>query len=102
MIRYQTETNGNYSISYQELREEYNRFKTMPDLEFFDKKNLPAVLHFAVVCCWFKELSTQHTCADDGIIHELAHALHIGMDDPCMHDAPERIRKMFNEQLELA
>lgn len=98
MIEY-SNSNGVYSVSYQELREEYLRFTSMGDSDFLE--NLPAAMHFAVFCAWFKELPTQHICADDGIIHELAHLMHIGIEDPCMVDQLPRIRKAFEEVLEL-
>lgn len=64
-----------FSISYQELREEYYRFSQMPDEEFL--KNLAAAAHLACVICFFKEVPTYVCLCDKGVIHELIHLMHI-------------------------
>lgn len=97
MIEYRN-SEGLFSVSYSDLQQEFVRYREMSDEMF--KDNLAGAIHFAVFVCWFKELQTQHTCADDGIIHQLVHLLHIG-DDMCMHGKLPGIRKLFNEQLEL-
>lgn len=86
-----------YSLSYQELRESHASFVAMSDQEFLEA--LPAALHIATFLCWFKELPASSVLADDGIIHQLAHLLHIP-DEPLIDLA--EIRKAFNDQLALA
>lgn len=67
------ESSGRYGFSYQQLREDYRRFTLMSDEEFL--KNLLDILHFTVFVAYVKELQTQWTCSDTGVIHELIHLL---------------------------
>lgn len=88
---------GHYVISYSSLREDYQRYSSMCDEEF--RKSLIQVLHFACVCCWFKEKQTQYILSDTGIIHELVHLLEgfYQGNDVQFH----KIREMFNTECEL-
>lgn len=85
-----------YNISYQELKEEYLKHVFFTDEEFME--NLPSANHLANIICWFKEIPTSNCLSDKGIIHELAHLLHI-KEEPAV-DLKE-IRKLFEEQLKL-
>ena len=89
-----------YGFSYQELREEYHRYKAMTDKEFFSKKNLPAALHFACFVAFVKELGINATVGDEGIIHQLVHHLHIG-DVDIIKDRRRETRRQFDDLLEL-
>lgn len=85
-----------YNLSYNELRNEYIRFCYMADKEF--KKNLPAALHLACVICWLKETPSTYCLGDRGIIHELAHELHIGRDNT---NTFQELRDLFKQTLKL-
>lgn len=87
-----------YSFDYQELKRDYIRFSNLTDEQFMAQ--LPAVLHYAVFVCWVKGLQARWVLADDGIIHQLVHLLHIG-SDPIISDQLPEIRALFCEQLEL-
>lgn len=95
MIEYIVD-NHKYSLSYSELKEEYQRFVAMKDKEFL--ANLPAALHLACVICWLKEVPTYVVLGDRGIIHELAHEIHIGRANTT---ALKEIRKSFKLWLKL-
>lgn len=86
-----------YSLSYQELRENHILMARMSDERFLDA--LPQAMHLACVLCWLKELPSSQVLGDEGIIHQLAHLMHIP-DEPLIDLA--EIRKQFNEQLALA
>ncbi|AZD86526.1 hypothetical protein C4K14_3702 [Pseudomonas chlororaphis subsp. aureofaciens] len=88
-----------YSASYQELCEEHARFVGMSDKRFL--KELPAALHFAVFVCWFKELPSSQVLSDEGIVHQLAHLIHL-KDEPLVMSRLGDIRELFNKQLQLA
>lgn len=88
---------GHYVISYSSLREDYRRYRAMSDDEF--KRNLVPLLHFACVCCWFKEKQAQYVLSDEGVIHELVHLLEGFYQD---NDARfQEIRELFNNECEL-
>ena len=63
-----------YTFSYQDLAEKYAMFRALPDKEF--RERLPEILHYTIFVCWLKERTAQ-ACADDGVIHELAHLMHL-------------------------
>lgn len=88
-----------YSLSYQDLCAEHASFAAMTDSAFLEA--LPAALHLATLLCWFKELPASQVLADDGIIHQLVHLLHL-KDEPLIAGAIKEIREMFDEQLALA
>lgn len=85
-----------YSISYSALKEQYIIHKEMSDDEFL--ANLPSALHTACIISWFKELPAIATLSDIGIVHELAHLLHLG---PSELVQLSEIRKLFNTTLKL-
>ncbi|QLL15484.1 hypothetical protein [Pseudomonas chlororaphis] len=88
-----------YSASYRELREEHARFVGMTDKRFL--KELPAALHFAVFVCWLKELPSSVVLSDEGIVHQLAHLIHL-KGEPLVMTRLGEIRELFNKQLQLA
>lgn len=85
-----------YLLSYQELREKYLTFCALSDKGF--KKRLPEALHLACVICFLKEIPTYVCLCDIGIIHELAHALHIKDENTTPFS---EIRELFKQQLKL-
>ncbi|WDH37428.1 hypothetical protein [Pseudomonas chlororaphis] len=87
-----------YSASYQDLREEHARFTGMTDKRFL--KELPAALHFAVFVCRFKELPASVVLSDEGIVHQLAHLIHL-RGEPLVTARLGEIRELFNKQLQL-
>lgn len=64
--------NSQYSISYQNLRNDYLKYCLMSDEDFL--KHLKDILHFACIVCWMKERS-EAALRDDGVIHQLVHIL---------------------------
>lgn len=89
--------NSTFSLSYQELRNDYFYYKNLSDADFM--KNLIKALHFACIVSYLKENSLESTVGDKGIIHEMIHLLDIP-DEPLI-DLQE-IRNLFNEVLYLA
>ncbi len=86
-----------YSISYNKLKQEYLNFCNLSDEDFL--KKLPAALHLACVICWFKESPTDVVLSDVGIIHQLAHLLHMP-DEPAVKIG--EIRETFKSCLHLS
>jgi hypothetical protein len=62
-----------YGFSYQQLRDDYLRYRLMSDDDFLS--HLVDILHFACYVAYVKELLTQWVLADTGIVHELVHLL---------------------------
>ena len=91
-----------YTFSYQECRERYGALCAMSDAEFL--RHLPQALHLACYICWVKEIPAQVCLADDGIIHELVHALEFGTIDQGggISITTRQLRKQFREQLRLS
>ena len=85
-----------YHLSYTELRDKYREMRELSDEEFLDK--IPEAMHLACVICYLKETPLQHCLSDMGVIHELAHLIHIKEDT--IADLP-RIRATFDHVLEL-
>jgi hypothetical protein len=86
-----------YSFSYQDVREHYHRVCDMTDAEFVVK--LPEIIHLACAIAYFKEIPTYVCLSDKGIIHELAHLLHIP-DEPNI--VLSEIRELFKDQMKLS
>jgi hypothetical protein len=86
-----------FVLNYQELRDDYFKFKNMSDADFM--KSLVKALHFACIVLYLKEAGPEITVSDKAIIHELVHLLDIP-EEPLI-DLQE-IRKLFNEVLYLA
>jgi len=99
VISYQPEGRGDglYVVSYQSLKEDYNRYVAMSDAEF--RANLIKILHFACITCWFKELQTQWLLGDTGLIHELVHLLEGFYQGNDKHF--QEIRDLFKRDCEL-
>lgn len=91
-----------YSASYKELRDTYHEFVIMPDNEF--AKRFAEALHFAVFMSWFKELPSDVTLSDTGLIHEMAHILHLGphkVTEMVANETFRKVRELFKIQLKL-
>lgn len=86
---------GAYSLSYSELKEKYDKFVGMSDVEFLG--NLPAAAHTACIIGWLKELGADATIGDTGIVHQLIHLMQLPGVVPV-----KSVRKQFKELLRLA
>lgn len=96
MIQYAPDGTGEtYGLSYSELREQYERFVNMSDVEFLG--NLSAAAHTACIIGWLKELGADATIGDTGIVHQLIHLMQV----PGVVSL-KKIRKQFKELLRLA
>lgn len=98
-ITYLTDNNTKYSFSYQELKDDFHKFKDMKDEEFI--ANALSILHFCCVVSYIKDLPSHAVLIDDGVIHELVHLLSDETRDGAIENLPE-IRKNFNSIMELA
>ena len=85
-----------FSLSYQELKEQYIKFCCMSDEDFI--KNIPDALHLACIISFLKEAPTYVCLSDKGIIHELIHLLKPDGTTTTLND----IRVLFKETLKLA
>ncbi|WPO49542.1 hypothetical protein [Pseudomonas sp. S1Bt23] len=74
---------NHYSASYQDLREEHARFVGMTDKRFL------------------KELPANVVLSDEGIVHQMAHLIHL-KGEPLFMTRLGEIRELFNKQLQLA
>jgi hypothetical protein len=85
-----------YCLSYEELRQSYLGLCQVNDAEFM--RRLPEAIHLACVICFLKEIPSYVCLRDDGIVHQLAHLLHIPENT-----VPElkEIRELFEMQLKL-
>lgn len=95
-MEYITSDDKRYHYSYQQLRQEYLRMVEMSDKEFI--KNLVPAIHLACAICFFKELGLEPSIGDDGVVHNLAHLMHIP-GEPMIVLAD--IRRQFKETLRL-
>ena len=87
---------GRYGLDYQSLKDDFERYKKMTDLEFVT--NLPKILHYASFVCFFKNLPTGKIHIDTGIMHELIHLLN---GEPESLRIIKRIRRDFNKDCAL-
>ena len=62
-----------YSVSYNELKEEYEKILLYSDTQFLE--NIVEVLHTTCIIAYFKELPNICLVSDEGIIHLLIHLL---------------------------
>lgn len=86
-----------FNVSYSELKQTYYTFVAMTDEEFVS--GILAALHFACFVCYFKEIPGQAVLCDTGLIHELVHIAHTGVEGTTkLAD----IRADFEETLRLA
>lgn len=95
MIEYLSD-NKKFSLSYQELKEHYNRFCEMSDVEFLE--NINDAIHLACIICFLKEVPTYVCLSDTGIVHELVHLL----KENGTTTSIEEIRDLFKTTLFLA
>lgn len=86
-----------YALSYKELRDKYVEFISIKDREF--KERLPEALHLACIISYLKEIPNNCLVADDGLLHLIAHQLHI--PDDTTHEFRE-MRRLFKKLLALA
>lgn len=77
-----------YGLSYSELKSEHEKLCSLSDEEF--SKNLLGALHLACIIAYLKELPTSAIMSDRGVVHLLAHQLHI----------PESTKNEFSEMRE--
>lgn len=87
-----------YSLSYSALREDYLRYKAMPDADF--AASAIKILHFSCIVCYLKEMPAQAVLIDKGIIHELVHLLDADTKPDALRELPG-IREKFNKICEL-
>lgn len=85
-----TEGDRKFSLSYKNLYHEYMDMVAMTDEEFV--ANLPRALHLACIIAWLKELDLDRSVGDYGVIHMLAHYLHMP-DDTNLAEVREIFRK---------
>ena len=88
--------NNKYNLSYSDLRERYNEICSLSLESFLGR--LPEVLHLSCMISFLKEVPAYNTLADDGLMHELIHLLHIP-DEPLV--CAEKIKKQFEEEMKL-
>lgn len=86
-----------YSLSYRELREHYLRVCAMTDKQF--KAALPEILHIACIISYVKEIPNNCLVSDQGLIHLIAHQMHIPEDSTFEF---RTLRRRFKVLLELA
>lgn len=86
-----------FNFSYVELKDLYLQYSTYTDEYFL--KELPNILHFACFVSYLKELGTECTLSDVGIIHQLVHLISDPQD--ALPNLSE-IREQFNELLKLS
>jgi hypothetical protein len=96
---YVTSDNTKYNFSYQEIKNDYHKFKDMTDQEFID--NALDILHFCCFVSYLKELPAHAVLVDDGIIHELVHIISDDTRETAISKIDE-IRKTFNSIMEIA
>lgn len=102
MTIHYTSGGRSFSISYKELKANQEELALTTDEDF--AKRLTEVLHISCVIAWFKELPVDITLSDTGLIHELAHLLHLGSDDLRVLASSEtfrNVREMFKTHLKL-
>lgn len=69
-----------YSWSYKELRDRYNEVLDWGDDNFMNR--LPEILHLACIICFIKETPVEHSLGDEGVVHQIAHLIHIPEEYP--------------------
>lgn len=95
MLTYKV-NNSEYQVSYKELKEWYETVRSYSDAEFVLK--LPEIIHLTCMLCWFKEVPMDQVIGDEGIVHQLAHLLHIP-NEPIINLV--EIRNQFNNLCKL-
>lgn len=95
--------NHKYSLSYEELKYDYQEHLDMTDEEFFG--DIPRVLHLVCIICYLKETSAHILLEDEGLIHQLVHMLDSNTKSEPLIDNPQvrrEIRESFKVICELA
>lgn len=87
--------NKRFSLSYQELKENYIKFGSMCKEDFIT--NAAKVLHLTCVISYLKEIPSSVLLCDDCLIHELSHLI----DGTETVLTVEEIRNLFIEQMKL-
>lgn len=62
-----------YVVRYADLRNQHREMCALTDEEFSNR--LPEAAHLACVIGWLKELPSDATVGDAGIVHELVHLI---------------------------
>ena len=88
-----------YSFSYQDLKNDYIKYKSMNDADF--TAHLIKILHFSCFVCYIKEIPTHAILCDTGLIHELIHLLDSNTKAHAKMNLDD-IRNKFNTICELA
>ena len=81
-----------YSLSYLDLKEDYQRFCEMPDDQWMS--SLWDILHFCCVVGYLKEMNGEMLVSDQGIIHEIVH-LAKGISQRSLRDIREQFAKVM-------
>lgn len=83
-----------YGLSYSKLREDYHRFRAMPDEQWQEPETLWDVLHFCCIVGYLKEMNGEMLVSDLGIIHEIVH-LAKGISQRSLRDIREQFAKVM-------
>jgi len=83
-------------VSYRELKTRYEEVVNYTNLQF--KENIIKIAHLACIISYFKELPSECTIGDEGIVHQLIHLMDIP-DEPLI--SLQEIREQFNTLLKL-
>ena len=95
------ENDRKYSLSYQELKNEYHTYLNMTNEEFLS--DIPRLLHFICIVCYLKEVSSEVLLGDEGLIHLLIHRLDGTSSDPITNNISiKQLRKQFKQICSLA
>lgn len=70
-----------FSYWPEKLEEAHRNLCELSDAEFLQA--LPEVLHLACMLCFVLDTPTHECLSDRGVIHQLAHLIHIG-DEPAV------------------
>lgn len=84
-----------FSLSYQELKDNYQIFCDMDDETFIAE--IVDALHLACIICFLKEIPTYVCLTDKGIVHELVHL----MKENGTTTSLKEIRELFETTLKL-
>lgn len=86
-----------YSLNYQELCEKYHEFIGLTDRQF--RERLPEAMHLACIISYLKGINANNLVSDQGLLHLIAHQMHIPQ-----HTTSEfrEMRRQFKLFLKLA
>lgn len=76
-----------FIFDYQQVKERYEEYASLGDKEFMER--LPEIIHSACFISYIKGFGNE-VLSDVGIVHELAHLLHLPNDYSL-----KKIRKKF-------